>query len=220
MNFLQDARCSHHPRGVEEAAVVYGVGSNRLHLPVPTGVPDGFSLLLKQCFNFTPKHRPQFRQILLHLDILAADPAFISTPHKTYFACQAEWTSQIAAHFEELKKKNLDIPDADVLRQRDEELKEAQRARKEYEAGLQMTSAMMKQLTQLQSHLLGRAKSARPGRAVAAGRTRHKRSSSGSSTGKTPARREGLRVRQSSSDAQTSASAASSDSEGLDESCP
>lgn len=109
-----------------------------------------------------------------------------STPHKTYFACQAEWTAQIAAHFEELKKKNLDIPDADVLRlalfalflsfscinklkylltmnqpltqssQRDEELKEAQRARKEYEAGLQMTSAMMKQLTQLQNHLLGR----------------------------------------------------------------
>ena len=127
--------------------MVYGVGSNRLHLPVPIGVPDGFSLLLKQCFNFTPKHRPQFRQILLHLDILAADPAFIrcvlhlmmhlflaskllvhqyfflpshldraSTPHKTYFACQAEWTAQIAAHFEELKKKNLDIPDADVLR--------------------------------------------------------------------------------------------------------
>lgn len=68
---------AHTTRGVEEAAVVYGVGSNRLHLPVPIGVPDGFSLLLKQCFNFTPKHRPQFRQILLHLDILAADPAFI-----------------------------------------------------------------------------------------------------------------------------------------------
>lgn len=205
-------------RGVEEAAVVYGVGSNRLHLPVPTGVPDGFSLLLKQCFNFTPKHRPHFRQILLHLDILAADPSFISTPHKTYFACQADWTAQIVAHFEEMRKKNLEIPDVDLMHKRDEELKEAQRARKEYEEGLEKTNVMMRQLAQLQSTLLGRAKAARPGRAVAAGRSRHKRSSSGSSTGKPVVRREGLRVRQSSSDAQASASAASSDDDGDDDS--
>lgn len=97
-------------RGVEEAAIVYGVGSNRLHLPVPEGVPDGFSLLLKQCFNFTPKHRPHFRQILLHLDILASDPTF-TTPHPTYFAAQASWGQQIAVHFDELRKRNIELPE-------------------------------------------------------------------------------------------------------------
>ena len=103
-------------KGVEEAAVVYGVGSNRLHLPVPVGVPDGFSLLLKQCFNFTPKHRPVFRQILLHLEILASDTAFISQPHQTYFAAQADWGLQISRHFEELRQRKIEIPGEDALK--------------------------------------------------------------------------------------------------------
>ena len=103
-------------KGVEEAAIVYGVGSNRLHLPVPSGVPDGFSLLLKQCFNFTAKHRPHFRQILLHLEILASDPTFISTPHQTYFASQGLWTAEIALRFEEMRQRQIEIPDDDLLR--------------------------------------------------------------------------------------------------------
>ena len=100
-------------KGVDEAAIVYGVGCNRLHLPVPDGVPDGFALLLKQCFNFTPKHRPQFRQILLHLEILASDSAFISTPHKTYYASQADWSKQIALRFEEMRKQKIELHHTD-----------------------------------------------------------------------------------------------------------
>ncbi len=60
-------------RGLDVAAVVWGVGSGGLKLPVPTTAPDGFSLLLQQCWHDNPKHRPLFRQILVHLDILAND---------------------------------------------------------------------------------------------------------------------------------------------------
>jgi serine/threonine protein kinase len=46
-------------RGVEQGAVIFGVAMKSLHLPVPTTAPLGFSLLLKQCWNTEPKHRPQ-----------------------------------------------------------------------------------------------------------------------------------------------------------------
>lgn len=45
-------------RGVEQGAVIFGVAMKSLHLPVPTTAPLGFSLLLKQCWNTEPKHRP------------------------------------------------------------------------------------------------------------------------------------------------------------------
>lgn len=195
-------------RGVEEAAIIYGVGSNRLHLPVPGGVPDGFSLLLKQCFNFTPKHRPQFRQILMHLEILAADTAFISTPHKTYFASQQQWGQEIARHFEELKHAKIVVADqeSELLRERDEELREAQRVRSAYEAGLQQTTAMLQELSLLRDKLLNRSRSSpvRPGRAVVAGRARKivhkKRPSFGKSASSCSSASDGLRARTASTD--------------------
>jgi serine/threonine protein kinase len=61
-------------KGLDVAAVVWGVGSGGLKLPVPKTAPDGFSLLLQQCWQDNPKHRPVFRQILVHLNILADDP--------------------------------------------------------------------------------------------------------------------------------------------------
>lgn len=180
-------------KGLEEAAIVYGVGSNRLQLPVPTGVPDGFSLLLKQCFNTTPKHRPLFRQILLHLEILASDTAFISTPHQTYFAAQADWQSQIAFFFEDLKRRNLLLEDESTLQLRNQEIAAAQKLRAKYEAELAKTSALMQELTLMREQMKRspKARAARPGRVRKAG---HRRSSSWSSRASN-----GLRARVSSS---------------------
>uniref|UniRef100_A0A4W3K8Z5 mitogen-activated protein kinase kinase kinase n=1 Tax=Callorhinchus milii TaxID=7868 RepID=A0A4W3K8Z5_CALMI len=73
-------------KDVDSSAIIWGVGSNSLHLPVPSGCPDGFKLLLKQCWNGKPRNRPSFRQILLHLDIAAAD--VLGTPQETYFQSQ------------------------------------------------------------------------------------------------------------------------------------
>ena len=45
-------------RDVDNSAIIYGVGNNSLHLPVPTSCPDGFKyvfliLVLNNCKNKT-----------------------------------------------------------------------------------------------------------------------------------------------------------------------
>uniref|UniRef100_A0A672ICB3 Mitogen-activated protein kinase kinase kinase n=1 Tax=Salarias fasciatus TaxID=181472 RepID=A0A672ICB3_SALFA len=73
-------------KDVDSSAIIWGVGNNSLQLPVPESCPDGFKILLRQCWNCKPRNRPSFRQILLHLDIASAD--VLSTPQETYFKSQ------------------------------------------------------------------------------------------------------------------------------------
>lgn len=35
-------------KDVDSSAIIWGVGSNSLHLPVPSTCPDGFKILMKQ----------------------------------------------------------------------------------------------------------------------------------------------------------------------------
>ena len=37
-------------KDVDSSAVIWGVGSNCLHLPVPSTGPDGLKLLMRQCW--------------------------------------------------------------------------------------------------------------------------------------------------------------------------
>uniref|UniRef100_A0A8C2XQT6 mitogen-activated protein kinase kinase kinase n=1 Tax=Cyclopterus lumpus TaxID=8103 RepID=A0A8C2XQT6_CYCLU len=73
-------------KDVDSSAIIWGVGNNSLQLPIPESCPDGFKILLRQCWNCKPRNRPSFRQILLHLDIASAD--VLSTPQETYFKSQ------------------------------------------------------------------------------------------------------------------------------------
>uniref|UniRef100_A0A8C7H7L8 mitogen-activated protein kinase kinase kinase n=1 Tax=Oncorhynchus kisutch TaxID=8019 RepID=A0A8C7H7L8_ONCKI len=73
-------------KDVDSSAIIWGVGNNSLNLPVPESCPDGFKILLRQCWSSKPRNRPSFRQILLHLDIASAD--LLSTPQETYFKSQ------------------------------------------------------------------------------------------------------------------------------------
>ena len=37
-------------KDVDSSAIIWGVGSNSLHLPVPQTCPDGFKLLMQTCW--------------------------------------------------------------------------------------------------------------------------------------------------------------------------
>ena len=37
-------------RDVDSSAIIWGVGSNSLHLPLPVSCPEGFKLLMRQCW--------------------------------------------------------------------------------------------------------------------------------------------------------------------------
>ncbi|XP_078740944.1 mitogen-activated protein kinase kinase kinase 13-like isoform X1 [Lampetra fluviatilis] len=150
-------------RDVDSSAIIWGVGSNSLHLPVPASCPDGFSLLLQQCWNSKPRNRPSFRQILLHLDIAAAD--VLATPHETYFQSQAEWREEVRAHFEKIKSEGTCIQrlDDELIRRRRHELRHALDIREHYERKLERAnnlylelSAVMVQLEAWEKDLLRR----------------------------------------------------------------
>lgn len=45
-------------KDVDSSAIIWGVGSNSLHLPVPSTCPDGFKILMKQTWcAFTTSFR-------------------------------------------------------------------------------------------------------------------------------------------------------------------
>ncbi|XP_076124257.1 LOW QUALITY PROTEIN: mitogen-activated protein kinase kinase kinase 12 [Alosa pseudoharengus] len=153
-------------KDVDSSAIIWGVGNNSLQLPVPESCPDGFKILLKQCWNCKPRNRPSFRQILLHLDIASAD--VLSTPQETYFKSQAEWREEVKQHFEKIKSEGtcLHRLDEELIIRRREELRHALDIREHYERKLERAnnlymelSAVMLQLELKEKELLRREQS-------------------------------------------------------------
>ncbi|XP_062463023.1 mitogen-activated protein kinase kinase kinase 12 [Pezoporus occidentalis] len=140
-------------KDVDSSAIIWGVGSNSLHLPVPTGCPDGFKVLLRQCWNSKPRNRPSFRQILLHLDIASAD--VLSTPQETYFKSQAEWREEVKLHFEKIKSEGtcLHRLEEELINRRREELRHALDIREHYERKLERANNLYMELSALMLQL-------------------------------------------------------------------
>ncbi|XP_058043198.1 mitogen-activated protein kinase kinase kinase 13 isoform X2 [Ahaetulla prasina] len=150
-------------KDVDSSAIIWGVGSNSLHLPVPSTCPDGFKILMKQTWQSKPRNRPSFRQTLMHLDIASAD--VLGTPQETYFKSQAEWREEVKKHFEKIKSEGTCIHrlDEELIRRRREELRHALDIREHYERKLERAnnlymelSAIMLQLEVREKELLKR----------------------------------------------------------------
>lgn len=80
--------CETPYRDVDSSAVIWGVGSASLHLPIPSTCPSGFRLLVKQCWAAKPRNRPSFKHILLHLEIASIE--VLCTPAQEYFNTQVK----------------------------------------------------------------------------------------------------------------------------------
>uniref|UniRef100_A0A8D0ABW5 mitogen-activated protein kinase kinase kinase n=1 Tax=Sander lucioperca TaxID=283035 RepID=A0A8D0ABW5_SANLU len=134
-------------KDVDSSAIIWGVGNNSLQLPVPESCPDGFKILLRQCWNCKPRNRPSFRQILLHLDIASAD--VLSTPQETYFKSQAEWREEVKQHFEKIKSEGTCIHrlDEELINRRREELRHALDIREHYERKLERANNLYMELS-------------------------------------------------------------------------
>ncbi|XP_076038121.1 uncharacterized protein LOC143023485 isoform X2 [Oratosquilla oratoria] len=148
-------------RDVDNSAIIWGVGSNSLRLPIPSSCPDGFKLIVQMCWNSKPRNRPSFKYILMHLDIAAVE--ILSTPPETYFKTQASWKAEIRQQMATMCSKGNHIPkmEEDLVRRRREELKHAQDIREHYEKKLVIAndlylelSAAMLQLEQREQELI------------------------------------------------------------------
>ncbi|XP_014814779.1 PREDICTED: mitogen-activated protein kinase kinase kinase 12 [Calidris pugnax] len=61
-------------KDVDSSAIIWGVGSNSLHLPVPSGCPDGFKVLLRQCCSQCPVPQAEWREeVKLHFEKIKSE---------------------------------------------------------------------------------------------------------------------------------------------------
>ncbi|XP_077544388.1 mitogen-activated protein kinase kinase kinase 13-B-like isoform X6 [Haemaphysalis longicornis] len=133
-------------RDVDSSAIIWGVGSNSLQLPVPASCPDGFRLLMRQCWSSKPRNRPSFRHILMHLDIAAVE--ILSTPRESYFAAQAGWKEEIRRYMQSMSHEpGGPHGEQELIRRRREELRHAQDIRLHYERKLERTNNLYMEFT-------------------------------------------------------------------------
>ncbi|KAF1586799.1 Mitogen-activated protein kinase kinase kinase 12, partial [Eudyptes moseleyi] len=88
-------------KDVDSSAIIWGVGSNSLHLPVPSGCPDGFKVLLRQCCR--------------------CPVPMVASAHVP----QAEWREEVKLHFEKIKSEGtcLHRLEEELINRRREELR-------------------------------------------------------------------------------------------------
>ena len=94
-------------RDVDSSAIIWGVGNSSLTLPIPSGVPRGFDLLLQQCWNIKPRNRPSFRQVLMHLDIASSE--LINIEANQFFIIQQQWRDEIRDCMKRMKRRRSSV---------------------------------------------------------------------------------------------------------------
>jgi len=76
-------------KGKEEQYVFYGIGMNKISLPIPDDIPDGIKLLLQMCWKQAPEARPGALYIKKHLEVLEGDLKL--TSNESYRQSQMSW---------------------------------------------------------------------------------------------------------------------------------
>jgi len=123
-------------QNVDSSAIIWGVGSNKLYLPIPTTCPEGYKLLIKQCWANKPRNRPSFKNILMHLDIASVE--ILSYQPEDYFRTQQSWKKEVWEYNEKVKGEDSTMPlaDHDLIKKRKQELKHVQDIKEHYEKKL------------------------------------------------------------------------------------
>lgn len=132
--------CETPYKNLDQNSIMWGVGSNKLRLPIPVTAPDGIKLLLQLCFNLKPRNRPTFSQILKHLEIVSQNEIIFKLEDE-YQKNQLEWKEEIKEKMDfkkefsssHVKIYNLD----DLVQKRKEELQHATSIRELYEQKLE-----------------------------------------------------------------------------------
>ncbi|XP_055940084.1 mitogen-activated protein kinase kinase kinase 12-like [Argiope bruennichi] len=133
-------------KDVDSSAIIWGVGNNSLHLPVPDSIPEAFRILLKQCWSSKPRNRPSFHHILLYLDTAAHE--LIGVSREKFLQNQTRWRKEIDEYMQNFQDKESRVPlvEEDLVKQRREELRHAQDIREHYERKLERANDLYMEL--------------------------------------------------------------------------
>nr|XP_018916705.1 PREDICTED: mitogen-activated protein kinase kinase kinase 13 [Bemisia tabaci]XP_018916706.1 PREDICTED: mitogen-activated protein kinase kinase kinase 13 [Bemisia tabaci] len=129
--------CEKPYKDVDSSAIIWGVGSSSLHLPIPSSCPEGFRLLVKQCWSAKPRNRPSFKHILLHLNIAGAE--VLQTSPEKYFKAQVKWKEEVQSHMQQMQTNGSSVPKFEEANAKkiNDELKHTQDIRELYEHKLE-----------------------------------------------------------------------------------
>ncbi|XP_003388129.1 PREDICTED: mitogen-activated protein kinase kinase kinase 13-A-like [Amphimedon queenslandica] len=133
-------------KDLNHGAVIYGVGSTTLSLPIPTGCPSDLKSLLQKCWQQKPKSRPSFSQIIEELNVIALGE-FLKFDYAEYIQMQDSWKTEISLCLDGLTK-NLQFHSNShdevnrIAMMRDEELRHAREVREMYEKKLAIASEL------------------------------------------------------------------------------
>jgi serine/threonine protein kinase len=81
-------------KNLDQNSIMWGVGSNKLRLPIPSSAPDGMKILLEQCLSIKPRNRPTFSQIIKHLEVLSNTESLFKIEDE-YLKIQLKWKDEI-----------------------------------------------------------------------------------------------------------------------------
>lgn len=137
-------------KSLDQNSIMWGVGSNKLKLPVPSTAPEGLRMLLLQCLNIKPRNRPSFAQILRHLDVVASNETMLKLEEE-YHRNQLRWRQEVSDQMlTSSKNENLRIQlynyETDLVQKRKEELKHATDIRELYEQKLEKANNLYMEL--------------------------------------------------------------------------
>lgn len=148
-------------KDVDSSAIIWGVGNNSLHLPIPTTSPPGFKLLIDLCWKPKPRNRPSFKIILNHLEIAGAELLEQSDiTVEEYFERQKRWREEVRGHMLTMASNSSNIHkyEQDLIKKREDEWKHAQEVRQIYENRLAMTNMLFMELKQREREIAEREK--------------------------------------------------------------
>ncbi|XP_065090659.1 mitogen-activated protein kinase kinase kinase 13-A isoform X2 [Ochlerotatus camptorhynchus] len=136
-------------KNVDSSQIIFGVGNNSLYLPIPSSCPEGFKLLIKQCWSPKPRNRPSFKIIMTHLEIAGHELLRLCTEEQGYYETQKSWREEIRSHMQKLTSNGMNIQkyEQELIKKRKDEWKHAQDIRMIYERKLERTNTMYLQLS-------------------------------------------------------------------------
>lgn len=140
-------------KDVDSSAIIWGVGNNSLHLPIPSTCPEGFKLIVKLCWSVKPRNRPSFKILLNHLEI--AGPELLKQSDQEYFETQRSWKEEVRSHMKQITQNGTNIHkfEQDLIRKRTAEWKHAQDIRLIYQEKLEKTNKLFGELSDLLLYL-------------------------------------------------------------------
>jgi len=91
-------------KDMEMQRICFGIGHNKLTLPIPNGCPDHLKELLQQCWSKEPHMRPSFATIISKLQTLA-ESDFVEIPISMFSDMQENWKVEVKSIIEDLRVK-------------------------------------------------------------------------------------------------------------------